>query len=37
MKQQIKTAVKRTKQTGDKQSIRYRVQNAVYKDAQGTW
>ena len=26
---------KRTKQNGDKQSIRYRVQNTGYKDAQG--
>ena len=28
-----KTKKKRTKQNGDKQSIRYRVQNTSYKDA----
>ena len=27
---------KRTKQNGDKQSIRCRVQNTGYKDSQGT-
>ena len=36
MKEQIKTPEKRTKQNGDKQSIRCRVQNTGYKDAQGT-
>ena len=34
MKEQIKTPEK--EQNGDKQSIRCRVQNTVYKDAQGT-
>ena len=33
MKEQIKTPDKKTKQNGDKQSIRCRVQNTVYKDA----
>ena len=28
---------KKTKQNGDKPSIRCRVQNTGYKDAQGTW
>ena len=36
MKEQIKTPEKRSKQNGDKQSIRCRVQNTGYKDAQGT-
>ena len=36
MKEQIETPEKRAKQNGDKQSIRYRVQNTIYKDAQGT-
>ena len=35
MKEQIKTR-KRTKQNRDKQSLRVRVQNTGYKDAQGT-
>ena len=36
MKEQIKTPEKKTKQNGDKQSIRFGVQNTGYKDAQGT-
>ena len=36
MKGQIKTPEKKTKQNGDKQSIRCRVQNTGYKKAQGT-
>ena len=36
MKEQIKTPGKQLKQNGDKQSIRCRVQNTGYKDAQGT-
>ena len=36
MKEQIKTPEKKTEQNGDKQSIRCRFQNIVYKDAQGT-
>ena len=35
IKEQIKTPEKRTKQNGDKQSIRCKVQNTGYKDAQG--
>ena len=35
MKEQIKT-LEKAKQKGDKQSIRCRVQNTGYKDAQGT-
>ena len=34
MKEQIKT--KRAQQNGDKQSIRCKVQNTGFKDAQGT-
>ena len=34
MKEQIKTPGKRTKQNGDKQSIRCRAQNTGYKDAE---
>ena len=34
MKEQNKTPKIRTKQNGDKQSTRYRVQNTGYKDAQ---
>ena len=33
-KEQNKTPEKRTKQNGDKQSTRCRVQNTVYNDAQ---
>ena len=36
MKEQIKTPGKRTKQNGNKQSIRCKVQNIGYKNAQGT-
>ena len=36
IKKQIKTPEERTKLYGDKQSIRCRVQNTGYKDAQGT-
>ena len=36
MKEQIKTPEIRTKQNGDKQSIRCTVQNSGYKGAQGT-
>ena len=36
IKEQMKTPEKRTKQNGDKQSIRCRVQNTDYKNAQGT-
>ena len=36
IKEQIKTPEKRTKQNGDKQSIRCKVQNTGYKGAQGT-
>ena len=36
MKEQIKLQ-KKTKQNGDKQSIRCRVQNTRHKDAQGTY
>ena len=35
-KKEIKTPEKKTKQNGDKKSIRYRVQNTGYKDVQGT-
>ena len=37
MKEQIKPPKKRTKQNGDKQSIRCRAQSTGYKDAQGTY
>ena len=37
MEEQInQNSRKRPKQNGDKQSIRFTVQNTVYKDAQGT-
>ena len=36
MKEQIKNSRKGTKQNGDKQSVRCRVQNTGYKDAQRT-
>ena len=36
MREQIKTPEKKTKQKGDKQSIRCRVQNTGYKNAEGT-
>ena len=36
MKEQKKNSRKKAKWNGDKQSIRYRVQNTGYKDAQGT-
>ena len=36
MKEQIKTPEKKAKQNVDKQSVRCRVQNTGYKDAQGT-
>ena len=36
MKEQSKTPQKKTKQNGDKQPIRYTVQNIGYQDAQGT-
>ena len=36
MKEQIKTPGKEPNQTGVEQSISCRVQNAGYKDAQGT-
>ena len=36
MKEQFKTPEKRAKQNGNKQSIRYRVQNTGYKDSQET-
>ena len=36
MKEKEKNSRKRTKQNGDKQSIRCRVQNICYQDAQGT-
>ena len=36
MKEQNKTPGKKPKQNGDKQSIRCRVQNTAYQDAQGT-
>ena len=36
MKKTDQNSRKRTKQNGDKQSIRCRVQNTGYKNAQGT-
>ena len=36
MKEQIKTPEKELEKNGDKQSIRDRVQNTGYNDAQGT-
>ena len=36
MKEQNKTQKKRTKQNGDEQSIRCRVQNTGKQDAEGT-
>ena len=36
MKEQNKTPDKRPKQNGDKQSVRCRVQNTGYQDAQRT-
>ena len=35
MKEQIKITEKTAKENGDKQSIRCRIQNTVYKEVQG--